>query len=346
MAATPDPPTLLTPADTPAGVRMPAEFEAKTALVISAAQMVQFHPQTLVDIVKAVIGHVRVICLVSYRSERDKAAELLLNAGLPGDAVTFFFLPVTSMWVRDYGPLSVVAPDGKAYFLDATYARDEADPKDDAVPGLFGQFMRTAVIQVPLSFEGGDLLSNGRGLCLSTQRVISRNTESRGLDPPHIWQILHQAGGFTDWLPLPSLVGEPTGHLDMFLTLIDTTTAVVGQIDPRSDPDNAARLDWVARTLAHPGDQHTPLTVHRVVMPPHDDGIWRTYTNVVFANGVLLVPAYPDRCPELDEQARETYARLLPKWKVVSVDASSLIVRNGSLHCVTLDLPVINDPTF
>ena len=42
-------------------------------------------------------------------------------------------------------------------------------------------------------------------------------------------------------------------------------------------------------------------------MPPHDDGRWRTYTNVVYANGTLLVPTYPGFCPELDAEALAVY---------------------------------------
>ncbi len=326
----------------PEHVRMPAEFETNEALLVGAAQMVQFHPQALVSIVRAAHTHIRLVCLVGFREERDAAARLLLDAGLPGDSVTFFYLPVQSMWTRDYGPLTVLGPQGTAYFLDATYARAEADPADDAAPQVLGRYMRTGVVPLPLTMEGGDLLSSGAGLCLSTQRVISRNADARGDDVQQIWSILQRYGGFTDWVPLPSLVGEPTGHLDMYLTLVDPHTAVVAQLDPEADTENAARLDWVARTLR----TRASLTVERIPMPPHDDGVWRTYTNVVFANGVLLVPAYPDRFPDLDAQARSVYQRLLPDWQIVGVDASSLIQRGGALHCVTMNLPVINDPEF
>ena len=37
------------------------------------------------------------------------------------------------------------------------------------------------------------------------------------------------------------------------------------------------------------------------------------------------------------------YRRLLPDWEVRPVDATSLITRNGALHCVTMNLPVVED---
>ena len=74
-------------------------------------------------------------------------------------------------------------------------------------------------------------------------------------------------------------------------------------------------------------------------MPDHDDGYWRTYTNIVFANGVVLVPVYPDYCPDLDEEALAIYRRLLPDRQVVGIDCSGLIKMNGALRCITMNFP-------
>ena len=81
-----------------------------------------------------------------------------------------------------------------------------------------------------------------------------------------------------------------------------------------------------------------------IPMPPRPDGLWRTYTNVVFANGRLLVPIYPDFSPDLDRQALELYGRLLPEWEIVGIDAGSLIRREGALHCVIMNLPRVQHP--
>jgi agmatine/peptidylarginine deiminase len=321
-------------------VRMPAEFEPQAALLLGAAQMVQFHPRALVDVVAAVHKPIHVVALVGFKKERDDVARLLLDAGLPAGCVTFFYLPVMSMWTRDYAPLSVVDAAGKVTFLDAAY-RGEGAAQDDGVPGRLGADFGVPVVELPLTMEGGDLLSDGQGLCLTSRRLITRNQQERGYTPEQVWALLQQHGGFTDWFPLPSLSGEPTGHIDMFATVVAPLTVVVGRYDPAVDAENAKWLDWCAKQLASRPTSRGPVTVTRIPMPPHDDGIWRTYTNVVFANGVLLVPAYPDVCPELDAQAREVFARLLPSWRVVSVDCSSLIRRDGALHCVTMGLPVL-----
>ncbi len=334
------PPPPPPPAAAAPRVRVPAEFEPQAALLLGTAQMVQFHAQTIVDVVSAVHDRIRVVALVGFKQERDDVARLLLDAGLPAGCVTFFYLPVMSMWTRDYAPLSAVDAAGQVTFLDAAY-RGEGAAQDDGVPGKLGADFGVPVVELPLDMEGGDLLGDGQGLCLTSRRLITRNQQDRGYTPEQIWALLQQHGGFTDWFPLPSLSGEPTGHVDMYLTVVAPLTVVVGEYDPAVDAENAKWLDWSARQLASRPTSRGAITVARIPMPPHDDGIWRTYTNVVFANGVLLVPAYPDKCPDLDAKAREVFARLLPDWRVVSVDCSSLIRRNGALHCVTMGLPVL-----
>jgi agmatine/peptidylarginine deiminase len=322
----------------PSRVRMPAEFENKDAMLLGAAQMVQFHPQALVDIVTALYQNVQVIGLVGFAQEGEQVLTLLDEAGLPAEAVTIVEAPVMTMWARDYGPLTVLDRHGQPYFLDAKYEGRGARLDDD-VPQHLAEQMAIPVFSLPLTMEGGDLLSNGEGLVLTTQRLLSRNQEERGYDLEDVWHILQRFFGFTDWIPLPSLQGEPTGHLDMFLTFVDPVTVVVGRYDPDDDPRNAPWLDWIARQLDGRPTPLGPLRVERMPMPPNGDGVWRTYTNVIFANEVLLVPAYPTKHPDLDREAVAIYQRLLPDWRIVSVDATSLIRRNGALHCVTLDLP-------
>jgi agmatine/peptidylarginine deiminase len=40
----------------------------------------------------------------------------------------------------------------------------------------------------------------------------------------------------------------------------------------------------------------------------------------------VLVPQYPDICPELDKQALEIYRQALPEWKIVGIKSRSVPV--------------------
>jgi len=80
------------------------------------------------------------------------------------------------------------------------------------------------------------------------------------------------------------------------------------------------------------------IRVVRVPMPHHHDDIWRSHTNVVYLNGLLLVPTYPATDDEGAMQAVATYQKLLPTWRVQPIDAEALATLGGALHCVTMNL--------
>ena len=67
---------------------MPGEFEPQEVVVIGGTRMIQSFPQVFVNLVRAIIGQVRVICLASERDQR--LGRILLTAGeLPADSVEF-----------------------------------------------------------------------------------------------------------------------------------------------------------------------------------------------------------------------------------------------------------------
>jgi agmatine/peptidylarginine deiminase len=74
-------------------------------------------------------------------------------------------------------------------------------------------------------------------------------------------------------------------------------------------------------------------------MPPRGNGVFGgTYTNVVYANGLLFVPKFGSVDEAGHAKAVEVYQELLPDWKIISVESSAWLVLNGSIHCVTKNL--------
>ena len=83
---------------------------------------------------------------------------------------------------------------------------------------------------------------------------------------------------------------------------------------------NAQILDDNAKFSTASRRKKGPLEVIRIPMPNHKDGNWRTYTNVIYANGVVLVPQYPDVDPAMDKAALDVFQKALPNWKAVGID--------------------------
>jgi agmatine/peptidylarginine deiminase len=79
-------------------------------------------------------------------------------------------------------------------------------------------------------------------------------------------------------------------------------------------------------------------------MPPHRDGIWRTYTNIVMTDDVVVMPSYAGIPRRLEREAIATYKRLLPGREIVTVEATSLAKTGGVLRCVTMNIPHLGHP--
>ncbi|MEN8005460.1 MAG: agmatine deiminase family protein [Candidatus Krumholzibacteriota bacterium] len=318
---------------------MPAEFQPQDLLFLGGAQLAELHPDVLAAIVKAASAEVRIQILAGSGEGRTLIESVLTDNGLPLTSVDILQLPILTMWLRDFGPATVTDANGFRSMVDFHYRERRGNKLDDGVAAHLATGMGLNLMSSRMLVEGGDYLSNGRGLCLLSTRVINRNAHYLEMDPDQTMANFAALLGFETLSMVPPLLGESTGHADMFCAFLRPDLVVVGRYDRAVDLDNAAQLDMIVERLEDFPTLDGPLKVERIPMPDHDDDVWRSYTNIVFANGVLLVPVYPDYCPDLDEVALATYRRLLPDRRVVGIDASRLIRMNGALRCITMNVP-------
>ncbi len=331
------------PAVRPWSVAGPAgEFEPAAALMLSCRELADQFPEVLTGVVSALAGRVPVICLFTDASDRQAAVQRLTEAGLDPAAVQFAAVSTDTMWLRDYGPVFVRYPDGKAGVVDSDYSPAECDGdvrwRDDLAPRLLGEMLGLPVAGLPLRLPGGNLLTNGEGLLVTTSAVLRENAD-RQYGADRIRRILARELGIHTWVCVDELDGERTGHVDMFATFLAPDVAVVARMDPAADPANAAALDTAATALAGLPTSRGPLRVFRVPMPTPEDGIWRSYANVVLANGTLLVPSFNDVPPHIEAEAMDLYRRLLPAWQVVAIPSEALATSDGLLHCICIQVP-------
>ncbi len=319
----------------------PGEFTPQAALLLGCNEIIEFYPRLLVDVVRAVGPRMPIIALVQTADQGRRSWALLRKHNLPTASVFFTVVPMNSMWVRDYGPFFVRLDDDTVAVADAEYdtlhTPDSRRDSDNRVPDLLGRAMGLPTRAVPLRYEGGNLLHNGEGVCLSTVKILARN--GGAADPRPVGRALREHLGVRRWLYTQPLADEPTGHVDMYATFVAADLAVVAECDPNTEPANAAVLDEAAKMLAGVRTSAGPMRVERIVTPPRKDGHWRTYTNVVFANGTLLVPSFSDVPRSLEAEAMDLYRRLLPGWKVVGINVDEMVPHHGLLHCVCMNVP-------
>ncbi|WP_231615468.1 agmatine deiminase family protein [Novipirellula artificiosorum] len=326
--------------------RLPGEFEPQRALLLSISDWQPHHAYVLQQIVEKAAGHTNVLILCNNPDQLARVVGWLQPSGLPNEHVFFCEIELDTIWLRDFGPMLAETETG-TQSIDFFY--EGSRPKDDALPVIWAERSGCELVTVRWTIQGGNLLSNGGRLALTTERIFEDNAIQfpspwPGLDPEierrkMVIEEFTKACNLTELVVLEPLQQEATKHVDMFTTFLAFDQLVVARLDPRSDPINAAILDRNAARLARVRVEGKPLNVHRLDIPPRNGTSWSAYTNVILANDLVLMPVFQSDPPFLIDRAKRAYQSLLPNHRVETVDMTSLKELQGGLHCLSLNLP-------
>jgi agmatine deiminase len=321
----------------------PGDFEPHAGLLLSLTELAWAAPQTMVELIGALAGRIGLLAVVLDESQRQHAITTLVDWGVDAGHVQFVFMPVGT-WARDFGPSFVRWSDGSVVALDAKYYFPDR-PNEAVVPSALASLMRLPRRKVPLVLSGGDLLSNGRGLCLFSGGMLTTNEMfGQKRTAAELAGVLAECYGFSQSVMLEPLVGHRTAHVDMIATFTSAETVVVAQVEGQAGAtgdvldENARRLEML-RTR-----EGRQLRVVRIPMPAYrGEGGCRSYTNVIYANGRLLVPHYQDVDPRLERRVMAVYRELLPDWDIRQIDCSAIIAGGGALRCLSTQIPWLYD---
>jgi hypothetical protein len=173
-----DDPAVRPIADLTTSGRVVGGFEHQAAMILGVNELVKYHPQTLAQIAAAIHVRIKIIGVIANEDQNAKTVALLRANNLPEDCIDFFQWPVEAMWVRDYAPYFLVGDHTTV--IDHTYPERNRDFEDSfsiAFAATFGPHYTHA----RLKLEGGNLTSNGDGLCITTTKTGLGN-EARGYD--------------------------------------------------------------------------------------------------------------------------------------------------------------------
>jgi agmatine/peptidylarginine deiminase len=319
---------------------LPAEFEHHQLLLTSWDRLMPTRQwQAISKMIAEASQNIDVIVLVGDQSTQPQAEAMLREHG--GNPERVAFLPSMSQraWVRDFGPFMLRCSLGDVRLLD-TAGKNTGGIDDNQVPQQLAQLWGMPLDSLPLVLEGGNLLSNGAGLLITTTATLHWN-DAAGIVPRTVDNALRSHFGAQQVVYLEALQGENCEHVDMFCTFTDPSTVVVGRYAPEDDPRNAALLDRNAQKLSGLPTPMGELKVVRIPMPRRKrlssagGELWYTYTNVVFVNGKLLVPIYQEVDPAVQQEALAVYQRLLPDWELVGIECDALLKSQGALHCAS-----------
>ena len=326
-------------------VRSPGEWETKQALLVAWTGN---FGDVVGEIVSSAKGVTDVTVVYDSAQSLDDFKYQMQSRGVSTSGLTYVQLPIQTLWMRDYGPLSVEA-NGKLGFVDLRYYPGRL--YDDAFPQLLSQKWNLNNFRMPLEFEGGNFMSDGAGTCYASTALFERNP---GSSESQIRSYFDRYLGCEQTIFLAPLYGEGTGHIDMFTKLASKNTIILGkyrssQSDYGSgavDSVNAQILDNNAAKLSNVTLlDGSKLTIKRMPMPTHQDYNFRTYVNTQFINGVNMIPVYSldDR---YQDEALAIWQEAMPQWQHVAIDATQLITWAGAIHCILMEVGEGTRSTF
>lgn len=320
-----------------------AEFRKQAAILIGCQNNLNKSSQLYADIARAVGGKVPLIGVVTSETQAHEGAEIIRRNGLPPNAMRFIVMPSNSIWIRDYAPLVLRYDQNQALLIDAKYqtrTERERRKQDEHFSMELAKVLDLPVRSIPLMLEGGNMLSNGDGLMLTSGKTIVVNEQQGNYNPKQIMTMFNDFMGAHSVYSFAPLMDEPNGHIDMFVTLVAKNIAIVGQVSPGIDPDSSKNLDETADMLASLTTTVGPMKVKRIPMPPKWGSDWRSYTNVIMANKVLVMPSFSDVDPAIEKKAEAIFRSVLPlDWDVKRVNCDTLVHQHGQLHCISYNIP-------
>lgn len=340
---------------TTTGLRLPAEWEPQSAVLLAwphagtdwAARLDSVEA-TCAALIAAITRFEPAIVCAPDAEVGAHATECLREAGADLARVRFVEIPYDDTWLRDSGPITLRGPDDRFVLTDFRFTgwggKFEATRDDALIAGLIdrGIFRRDAQHQrIDWALEGGAIESDGRGTLLTTWRCLHQRHPDQSRELIELTLRNALSAERVLWLDHGYLQGDDTdAHVDT-LARLAPGDAIVHQAC--SDPDDLhyAELGAMQKELAAlrtvDGKPYRlfPLPWPKPIV---DEGrrLAASYANYLIVNGAVLVPTYGDA---VDDAAAQTIALAHPGCTVVQIPCRPLIWQNGSLHCMTMQLP-------
>jgi agmatine/peptidylarginine deiminase len=262
------------------------------------------------------------------------------------DRVRFVTVPYDDTWLRDSGPITL--RDGDHFqLLDFRFTgwggKFDATDDDQLIQrlrtnGLFGEAART---EIGFALEGGAIETDGEGTLLTTWQCLHERHPKASRE-----DLTAKLAGWLRqdrvlWLDHGALEGDDTdAHIDTLARFAARDAIVFQACDDPTDShyaDLQAMAGEIAALRTQDGQPYRlfPLPWAQPIL----DGERRlaaSYANFLIVNGAVLMPAYGDGA---DDAAAAVLAEAFPDREIVQVPCRPLIWQNGSLHCITMQLP-------
>ena len=336
-------------------LHFPAEWEPQSAVLIAwptedtdwAARLGEVE-DTYIALVAAITRFQPVVICVPDEDIQSYAYVRIASNRVDMTRVRFVEAAYDDTWLRDSGPISLRRDGGGFRLNDFRFTgwggKFDASRDDLLVGHLHGAgvFAEGAERrEIDFALEGGAIETDGAGTLLTTWRCLHERHPDASREELTAKLSDWLAQDRVLWLDHGYLEGDDTdAHIDTLARFAPDDAIVFQACDDTSDPHHAELQAMAGEIAALRTRDGRPYRLFPLpwAQPILDDGrrLAASYANYLILDGAVLMPAYGDVA---DDAAAAVLAQAYPGREIVQVPCRPLIWQNGSLHCITMQLP-------
>lgn len=260
-----------------------------------------------------------------------------------GATVEVVALAIDDSWIRDTGPIVVVAGDGTRHALHFRFNAwgEKWSPwdADAAVGASIAKHLALPVHEVPMVLEGGSVAVDGAGTLVTTERCLLNPNRNPQMSRVEIEQTLQASFGVERVVWLADGIAEDDGtdgHVDNVVAFSAPGHALMQGCADADNPNRAIASDNRKRLEA------AGIAVTEVAVLPYAQfpGSGRRipvpYVNLYALNGAIVVPTANHPA---DTDALAIIAEEYPGRDIIAVPGAVLAHGGGGVHCITQQVP-------
>ena len=298
-----------------------------------------------------ITGFIRELCqqtpvhIACGSKEAYKSAWMALDSDIAAERVSLHTLPSGDIWLRDTGPMIARDRDDLVAlkFQFNGWGGKYVMPGDTMTASAIASAGRLRLRTHDFVLEGGAVDLDGAGLLLSTRQCVLNANRNADWSEPLAEAALKSAFGIEQviWLSDGLKNDHTDGHVDNIARFVGPGRVVCQRPSGADDP-NSETLLAVERDLRAAGLDVVTVPSPGRVLDEAGDVVPASHMNFLISNQHVYVPVYeteyaPRAIAELDH--------LMGDFTIVPLPARHILCGGGAFHCMTQQVPLIEEPT-
>lgn len=316
-------------------VRTPAEFEpCQGVLIYWDHEFAGVLDRILLSMVQHIDPENTIFIGVRNEQNFNTVESLLINEHCALDNISFFTYSSNLFWMRDCGPFFVYDSDDRLVGIDTKYI--ERLTASDGLPPFFCQHYCFDCYDFDFKYDGGNFMTDGKGLLVSTDYFHNKNPELTSEQADSLMATYFGCDRFLVFQVFEECAN--LAHIDMWAKFLNANTVLVAKfMDTEAVEyallENAATIFSTLKTYTGSTFDVLRVPMYKV----NSVSSYCTYVNSLILDKQVFVPVYDS---PTDSEALATYQTALPDYEIIPISCLHFAPRfGGAIHCITREIP-------